>query len=90
MLNALFLILASATPAAAPEAALAAGIRLSAPVPQEPARPTSHQPASYSEPSGGTPEPATMLLLAGAAAGYALHRLPRRRNGSAAPTQPDA
>lgn len=32
-------------------------------------------------PGGGTPEPATMLLLAGGALGYGAYRMRRPRNG---------
>ncbi len=39
-----------------------------------------------SPPSGGTPEPTTLLLLAGGALGYGALRLARRKQATAAPT----
>lgn len=90
MLNAILLFLASTPFASAPEQPTFAAVAISESAPQEPARPNVQPPSGrasgggtgYSGPGGGTPEPAMLLLLAGAAAGYAVHRNRRRTAGT--------
>jgi hypothetical protein len=63
----------SGSPIAAPELDFQGGSMLS----------TSSTSARSPSPGAGTPEPATMLLLAGGALGYGAYRLRRKNGGDA-------
>lgn len=65
---------AGASPATAPNSTPAITVE----VPQGP--PMQFNPKGSAAPSGGTPEPGSMLLLVGSALGYGAWRLKRSRN----------